>query len=59
MLNGGIKDHQKRLEEGADIVKNLKEAKKVTAGVIVSNGMHFLNNPALVAHMRDKKRVEK
>ena len=38
--------------------KNLKEARKVTAGVLVSNGIHSLNNPALVAHIRDKKRVD-
>ena len=49
---------QKRLEECADIGKNLMEARKVTVGVIVSNGLHSLNDPALVAHIRDKKRVE-
>ena len=58
MRNGGIEACQNRLEEGADIVKNLKEAKKVTADVIVSNGIHSLNDPALVAHIRNKKRVE-
>ena len=39
MRNGGIEACQKRLEEGADIGKNLMETRKVTAGVIVSNGM--------------------
>ena len=58
MQNGGIITHQKRLEEGADNGKNLKEARKVTAGVLVSNGIHSLNDPALVAHIRNKKRVE-
>ena len=58
MQNGGIEARQKRLEEVIDIVKNLKEARKVTAGVLVSNGIHSLNDPALVAHIRDKKRVE-
>ena len=58
MQNGGIEARQKRLEEGADIGNNLKEARKVTAGVLVSNGIHSLNGPALVAHIRDKKRVE-
>ena len=32
--------------------------RRVTAGVLVSNGIHSLDDPALVAHTRDKKRVE-
>ena len=39
-------------------VKRYLEARKVTAGVLVLNGIHSLNDPALVAHIRDKKRVE-
>ena len=39
-------------------MKNLKETRKVTAGVFVLNGIHYLNDPALVAHICDKKRVE-
>ena len=58
MRNGGIEAYQKRLEECADIVKNLKGARKVTAGVLMSNGIHSLNDPALVAHIRDKIQVE-
>ena len=58
MRNSGIKARQKILEEGADIGENLKEARKFTDGVLVSNGIHSLNNPALVAHIRYKKRVE-
>ena len=58
MRNGGIEAHQKRLEESADIGNNLMEAGKGTTGVLVSNGIHSLNDPALVAHIRDKKRVE-
>ena len=58
MRNGGIEARQKRLEEGADIGKNLKEERKVTAGVPVSNGIHSLNDPDLVAHIRDKKLVK-
>ena len=58
MRNGGIKARQKRLEEGADIAKNLSEARKVTAGVLVSNGIHALDNPALVAHIHKKKQVQ-
>ena len=34
------------------------EARKATAGVLASNGIHSLNNPDMVAHIRDKKRVE-
>ena len=34
------------------------EARKVTAGVLASNGIHPLNDPALVAHICKKKRVE-
>ena len=55
MRNGGIEARQKRLEEGAYIGKNLKEARKVTAGVLVSNGIHSLNYPTLVAHILNKK----
>ena len=55
MRNGGIKYRQKILGEGSKIGKNLKEARKVTAGVLVSNIIHSLNYPALVAHIRDKK----
>ena len=58
MRNGGIEAHQKRFEEGADIGKNLKEARKFTAGVLVLNGIYSLINPALVAHIHNKKRVE-
>ena len=58
MQNGGIEARQKRLEEVIDIVKNLKEARKVTAGVLVSNGIHSLNDPSPVAHIFDKKRFE-
>ena len=58
MRNGGIESRQKRLEVVADIVNYLKEVIKVTAGVLVLNGIHSLNKPALVAHIRDKKRVE-
>ena len=43
MRNGGIEACKKRLEEGADIGDNLMEARKVTAGVLVSNVMHYLN----------------
>ena len=57
MRNGGIEAHQKRLEESKDIGKNLMEARKFTAGVLVSNVIHYLNDPALVAHIRNKKRV--
>ena len=39
-------------------MKNLKEAVKVTAGVLVLNGIYSLINPALVAHIHNKKRVE-
>ena len=58
MQNGGIGARQKRLEEGAYIGKNLKGVVKVTVGVLVSNGIHSLNDPDMVAHICDKKRVE-
>ena len=58
MENGGIKARQKRLEEGADIAKNLSEARKFTAAILVSNGIHALDNPDLVAHIHEKKRVQ-
>ena len=58
MRNGGIKARQKRLEEGADIAKNLSEARKVTAGVLVSNGIQALDNPDLVAHIHENKLVQ-
>ena len=58
MRNGGIEARQKILEEGTDIVNNLMEAGKFTAGVLVLNGIHPLKDPALVAHIRDKKKVE-
>ena len=34
------------------------ESRKDTAGVLVSNGIHSLNDPALGAHIHKKKRVE-
>ena len=58
MRNGGIEARQKRLEEGADIANNLSESRKFTAGVLVSNGIHALDNPALVAHIHEKKRLQ-
>ena len=58
MQNGGIEACQKGLKEGAEIGKNLKETRKVTANVLVYNGIHSLNDPALLEHIRDKKRVE-
>ena len=58
MRNCDIEVRQNILEESADIGKNLKEARKVTAGVLVSNEIHPLNDPTLVAHIRDKKRLD-
>ena len=55
MQNDGIIARQKRLEEGVDIVKNLKEERKFTAGFLVLNGIHSLNDPSLVAHTHKNK----
>ena len=58
MRNGGIEVRRKRLEEGADIGKNSRDTRKVTAGVLVSNGIHSLNNPDLAAIFHKKKQVQ-
>jgi hypothetical protein len=54
MRNGGIEQHQGRLEEGNTALKSLQEAKRITSGLLVGNGMHSLNNPMVQARIREK-----
>jgi hypothetical protein len=46
--NGGIERRKQRLQEGSDVMKSLAEAKKLTSGVIVAQGIHSLNNPSVL-----------
>ena len=53
---GGIAAHQGRLQEGAGVIALLEEAKQITSGILVGNGIHSLNNPGLQAKVKLKER---
>jgi hypothetical protein len=42
---GGILRRQQRFEDGTEAVALLDEAKRMTSGLLVANGIHSLNNP--------------
>jgi hypothetical protein len=59
--NGGIERHQQRLRDGNNVRKSLEEAKRMTSGILVGNGIHSLNNPGLLTKIgqQEKKTLEK
>ena len=42
MRNDGIQKRRQKLGEGETVWKNIEEAKRITSGVLVSNGEHVL-----------------
>jgi hypothetical protein len=49
LQNGGIEHQQERVQQGNDVMKSLTtEANKLTAGVIIGQGIHSLNNPSVL-----------
>jgi hypothetical protein len=52
--NGGIERRQGRLNEGDSALKSLQEAKRITSGLLVGNGIHSLNNPMVQARVQEK-----
>jgi hypothetical protein len=59
MRNGGVERRQQRLQEGNDVTTALKEAKKITAGVIVGQGIHSLNNPSVLQAINARAQVSR
>jgi hypothetical protein len=57
LRNGGIERQKERLQEGSDVMKSLAEAKKLTAGIIVAQGIHSINNPSVLGAINLRARV--
>jgi hypothetical protein len=53
--NGGIARRQHRLEDGTEAIASLEDAKRITSGLLVSNGIHSLNNPMVQERIRVKQ----
>jgi hypothetical protein len=58
--NGGIAAHQARLQQGTGALASLEEAKRITSGILVGNGIHSLNNPGLQRkiNLREQETLE-
>ena len=66
MQNNGVHKRRAKLYEGKNTMKNLEDAKRLTSGVLVSNGKHALdktvynivkrNEEAKAAEISHKKR---
>jgi hypothetical protein len=48
MRNGGIEERKRKLEAGSNALKSMKEAKRLSSGVMVAQGIHSLDNPDLL-----------
>ena len=61
MQTGGIQQRQDHMTEGTNAMASLAEAKRVTSGVLVGNGIHSLNNPSVLArvYQKEKERSDK
>jgi hypothetical protein len=53
--NGGIARRQQNYEDGTDAMTSLDEAKRITSGLLVANGIHSLNNPMVQERIRAKQ----
>ena len=53
--NGAKKAAEERKRKGDSVLKNMKEAKRMTAGVMASNSVFSLNDPNLVEVIRKKQ----
>lgn len=54
----GVKRRHEALADGTARVNNLKAAKKITAGLLVSNNIHSCNDPLLLNALKEKKKAE-
>ena len=52
---GAKKAADERKRKGEEIVDNLRAAKRLTAGVIASNGIHSLNDPRFLQAFNEKR----
>ena len=55
----GKKGRSETKRKGDTILQNLKEAKKLTAGVMASNGIHSLRDPRFLEAYNEKRRVKR
>jgi hypothetical protein len=55
MRNGGIEERKRKLEEGSNALNAMKQAKKLSSGVMVSQGIHSLDNLDLLEAIRVRK----
>jgi hypothetical protein len=53
--NGGMVRRQQQLWQKNGAVSSLEEAKRMTSGILVGNGIHSLNNPRLLERIKSKQ----
>jgi hypothetical protein len=58
MKTGGIERRQQRLQEGSRARKSLEEAKRVTSGILVGNGIHSLNDNRLLEKVQQREKED-
>jgi hypothetical protein len=56
--NGGTAARHGRLQEGNNAVASLEEAKRLTSGIMIGNGIHCLNNPGVQSKVNTQKAVK-
>jgi len=57
MRSDGAKEAaEKRKRDGEDIAENIKVTKRLTAGVLVANGLHSLDHPDFLNPFRERQR---
>lgn len=52
---GGVEQNQVNLAKGVDTLKDVDEARRMSAGIMVANGIHCLNHPTVVGRIRTKR----
>lgn len=56
---GGRRAIKNSMDRGKCILKEIDSSRRMTAGLLVSNGIHSLNHPSVIERVRCKKRKEK
>ncbi len=56
--DGTKKAAEKRKSEGEDVATNIKETKRLTAGVLTSNGIHSLDHPDFLNSFRERRKEQ-
>ena len=56
---GAKRAHEKRKKEGDDAGKNIRDAKRLTTGILTANGIHSLGHPEFLGAFREKQALRK